>query len=323
MTRKLRRKSSFCFIFALLSVLSFQSVQAQEYPTKPVTLVIPLSAGGSHDLTARAVITVAKKYLGQPIVILNKPGGGGAIGTEAVANAAPDGYTLLLGWPGSSTTLPAVMGRSKGPDDFVPVCLVNYSTTMIVARSDLPYKTFNQFLDWTKANPGKLVFGTTGVWGNTDVAWKQIAKLTGVSAKVVPYDGGGPVVIAFLGDQIDATGMAIAPLLAHVKTGKLRILATLGDKREGNFPDVPTARELGVDVVNHNWRGVMAPKGTPRPIVEKLALAFKKMTEDKAVIDMIREQLGDEMHYKGPEEFAKYWRDEYEVHKELGKLYKK
>jgi tripartite-type tricarboxylate transporter receptor subunit TctC len=323
MTGRLRRKSLFCFILVLLSVLSFQRVQAQEYPTKPVTLVIPLSAGGSHDLTARAVITVAKKYLGQPIVILNKPGGGGAIGTEAVANAVPDGYTLLLGWPGSSTTLPAVMGRSKGPDDFVPVCLINYSTTMIVVRSDLPYKTFNQLLDWAKANPGKLIYGSTGIWGNSDVAWKQIAKLTGVSAKVVPYDGGGPVVIAFLGDQIDATGMAIAPLLAHVKTGKLRILATLGETREGNFPDVPTARELGVDVVNHNWRGVMAPKGTPRPIVEKLALAFKKMTEDKSVIETIREQLGDEMHYKGPEEFAKYWRDEYEVHKELGKIYKK
>ena len=323
MTRRFRGRSLFCIIVVLLSLLAFQSVLAQEYPAKPVTLVIPLSTGGSHDLTARAVLTVAKKYFGQPIVIVNKPGGGGAIGTEAVAAAAPDGYTLLMGWPGSSTTLPAVEGRSKGPDDFVPVCLLNYSTTMIVVRSDLPYKTFGQFIDWTKANPGRLIYGTTGVWGNSDVAWKQIAKLTGVSAKVVPYNGGGPVVIAFLGDQIDATGMAIAPLLSHVRTGKLRILATLGEKREGNFPDIPTARELGVDVMNHNWRGIMAPKGTPRPIVDKLALAFKQMTEDKSVIAMIKEQFGDDMHYKGPEEFARYWRDEYEAHKELGKLYKK
>ena len=323
MKRGSRRQSFVYFVFVLLSVLAFQTVQAQEYPTKPVTLIIPLSAGGSHDLTMRIVQTVSKKYLGQPIVIVNKPGGGGAVGTETVAQAEPDGYTLLMGWPGSSTTLPAIMGRSKGPEYFVPVCLINYSSTMIVARSDLPYKTFKELLDYAKANPGKLIFGTTGVWGNSDVAWKQIAKLTGVSVKVVPYDGGGPTVIAFLGDQIDFTAMAIAPLLPHIKSGKLRILAVLNDKREKDWPDVPTARELGIDVVNHNWRGILAPKGTPRPIVEKLAQAFKNMAEDQSVVTMIKEKLGDGVYYKGPEEFAKYWQDEYKLHQELGKIYKK
>lgn len=323
MARRLRRMRHIYLISFLLSVICFQIAQAQEYPTKPVTLVIPVSAGGSHDMTARAVTSVAAKYLGQPIVILNKPGGGGALGTEMVAKTAPDGYMLLMGGPGWNSTLPAIEGRSKGPDDLVAVCRLNYSPTTIVVRSDLPYKTFQEMIEWAKANPGKLLYGTTGIWGNSDLAWKQIAKQTGITAKVVPYDGGGPVIIAILGKQIDATGMAITPILPHIKTGKLRVVAILDEKREADLPDVPTAKELGVNVVNLLWRGIIAPKGTPRPIVDKLASAFKRMTEDKSVASMIKKQLGDEIYYQGPEEFAKFWRAEYEANRELGKLYKR
>ena len=152
--------------------------------------------------------------------------------------------------------------------------------------------------------------------------WKQIMKTTGITSKVVPHDGGGPVLIAVLGGHIDVTGGFAAQSLPQVKAGKLRMLAVLDYKRDADFPDVPTAREEGVDVVYLMWRGILAPKGTPRSVIDKLAGAFKKMTEDKTVVNMLK-SFGDAPNYLGPDEFGKLWREEYEMHKELAKLYKK
>jgi tripartite-type tricarboxylate transporter receptor subunit TctC len=294
----------------------------KDFPSKPVTLIIPVGAGGSHDVTARAVTSAAAAYLGQPVIIQLKPGGGGAIGSEIVAKAAPDGYTLLFGGMGWSSTLPAVEGRSKGPDDLMAVCRINYSPTIIVARPDLPFKTFKEMIEYAKANPDKLIFGNTGPWGQADLPWKMIVKQTGIKAKNVPYDGGGPSILAVLGGHADLTGGLVSALLPHIKAGKLRALAVLDNNREDKLPDVPTAKELGVPVVNLMWRAVLAPKGTPRPVIDKLALAFKQMTEDKSVTSMIK-QLGDDIQYMGPDEFGKLWREEFEAQKELGKSLKK
>jgi len=298
------------------------AARGDEFPTKPVTLIVPVGAGGSHDLTARAVTSVATTYLGQPVIVQLKPGGGGAIGSEIVAKSAPDGYTLLFGGPGWSTTYPAVEGRSKGPDDLMAVCRINYGPTIIVARPDLPFKNLKEMVEYAKANPDKLIFANTGPWGQADLSWKLIVKQTGIKTKSVPYDGGGPGILAVLGGHADMNGALLSALIAHIKAGKLRPLAVLDNKREKELPDVPTAREQGVDVVNLMWRGVLAPKGTPRPVIDKLAEAFKKMTEDKSVISMIN-QLGDDIYYLGPDEFGKLWREEYEAHKELGKALKK
>jgi tripartite-type tricarboxylate transporter receptor subunit TctC len=309
-------------ILSLVSLFVSSSVRAQEFPTKPITLVIPMGAGGSHDLTARAVTSVAADYLGQPIIIQLKPGGGGAIGSEIVAKAAPDGYTLCFGGPGWSSILPAVEGRSKGPDQLDAVCRINYSPTIIVARPDAPYKTFKEMLAWGKANPGQLIFGNTGPWGASDTPWKLIMKETGITSKVVPHDGGGPALVAILGGHIDLSGLFMAQSLPHVQTGKLRALAVLDDRRDPALPDVPTAKEEGVNVVFLMWRGVLAPKGTPRPVIDKLTLAFKKMTEDKSVLAMIQ-RLGDEINYLGADEFGKVWQEEYQTYKKLGESLKK
>jgi tripartite-type tricarboxylate transporter receptor subunit TctC len=310
------------FLIVVLLLFAFQFAQAQEYPTKPVTLVIASQAGGSHDLTARAVTSVATDYLGQPIIVLIKAGGGGAIASDFVSRAAPDGYTLLFGGPGWSTTLPAVEGRSKGPDNLVAVCRINYSSPLILARPDMPYKTLREMVAWAKANPGKLVFGNTGPWGASDMPWKMVMKETGITTKVVPYDGGGPALMAILGGHIDVAGLFTAQSLSYINAGKLSALAIVDNKRIPDLPNVPTAQEEGVNVIYHMWRAVLAPKGTPRPVIDKLALAFKKMTEDKSVIPMIR-QFGDQIQYLGPDEFAIEWRAEYELHKELGKIFRK
>jgi tripartite-type tricarboxylate transporter receptor subunit TctC len=316
------QKGFFYLGLFFLSAFALHLAHAQDFPTKPITLVIPMGAGGSHDLTARAVTSVAADYLGQPIVIQLKPGGGGAIGSEIVAKAAPDGYTLLFGGPGWSTTLPAVEGRSKGPDDLAAVCRINYSPTIIISKSDLPFKTFKEMVDYAKANPGKLIFASTGPWGQADLSWKQIVRQTGITTKTVPYDGGGPAILAVLGGHADLNGGLSAALLPHIKAGKLRALVVLDHQREKALGDTPTAKEEGVNVVNLMWRGVLAPKDTPRPIIDKLAMAFKKMTEDKTVTTMIS-RFGDDIQYLGPDEFTKVWREEFEAHKELGKLFKK
>ena len=309
-------------VLLMLLVLGSQIALAQDFPARPVTLIIPMGSGGSHDLTARAVTSVAPDYLGQPIIIQLKPGGGGAIGSEMVSKAAPDGYTLLFGGPGWSTTLPAIEGRSRGPDDLLAVCRINYSPTIIVARSDLPFKTFKEMIEWAKANPDKLIFANTGPWGQADLSWKLIVKQTGIKTKIVPYDGGGPAVLALLGGHADLNGGLSATLLPHIKSGKFRALVVLDNKRDNDLPDVPTAKEEGVNVVNLMWRGVLAPKGTPPPIIDKLAMAFKKMAEDNTVKTMIK-RFGDDIYYLGPDEFSKVWREEYEAHKEIGKLFKK
>lgn len=297
-------------------------LQAQEFPTKPVTLVIPVGAGGSHDLTARALAGVAPEYLGQPLIIQLKPGGGGAIGTDFVAKAPPDGYTLLFGGPGWNTTLPAIDGRSKGPDSLEAVCRINYSPLVVGIRPDLPFKTFKQMLEWCKANPGQLIFGYFGPWGQGDLLWKQIHMQTGITVKAVPYDGAGPALMSLLGGHVDTVVGVTSPYLPYVNSGKMLIVAILDNKRDPNLPNVPTAKEEGIDAIYQLWRGILAPRGTPRPLINKLASAFKKMTEDKSCVGIIQ-RLGDDIQYQGPDEFSKAWRAEYEITKELGKVFKK
>jgi tripartite-type tricarboxylate transporter receptor subunit TctC len=202
------------------------------------------------------------------------------------------------------------------------VCRINYSSVIVTARPDAPFKTFKEMLQWAKANPGKLVFGNTGLGGAGDLPWKALMKETGINTRIVPYDGGGPALMAILGGHVDVMLGQFSHSLPHIRTGKLQALAIMDDQRDPILPDVPTAREEGVNVVYQMWRGVLAPKGTSRQTLDRLATAFKKMTEDKSVIAMIK-QMGDNIYYLGPDEFSKLWREEYETHKELGKVFKK
>jgi tripartite-type tricarboxylate transporter receptor subunit TctC len=177
-------------------------------------------------------------------------------------------------------------------------------------------------VEWGKANPGKLVIGTTGPWGGADLAWKKIVKESGIQAKVVPYDGAESV-MAVLGGHTHIAIFTIPTCLSHIKAGKLNVLALLDDKRDPILPNAPTGVEqVGYDIPYKMWRGVLAPKGTPRPVIDKLAGGFKQMCGNKSVISMIK-QFGDDIQYLGPDEFAKVWREEYETHRELGRFFKK
>jgi tripartite-type tricarboxylate transporter receptor subunit TctC len=294
---------------------------ATDYPTKPITLIIPAGPGGSHDLTARAFTSVASQYLGQPMIVELKPGGGGAIGSALVAGAEPDGYTLELGGNNWNTTLPAVEGRSDGPDDLQAVCRVSYSPVVVATTPNAPYKTFQEMIAWAKEHPGELIFGTTGPWGQADLTWKQIAQSTGIETRVVPYDGGGPSTVALLGGHTHVATNPVPTFLAHIQSGDVVPLAVLDDKRHPELPDVPTGKEVGVDVVYQSWRAVLAPNGTPQPIMDKLAAACEQMVADKSVVAMIG-KLGDEVQHMGPAEFEAFWHAEFDAHKALGESLK-
>jgi len=322
MRRLSTRMALIVSIFLTASALSTMVAPAQEFPTKPIKLIIPSQAGGGHDLTFRAVTSVAADYLGQPILIQLEPGGFGAIGSDQVARAKPDGYTLLAGGAGWSSAPPAIEGRSKGPDDLDAVCRINYNALMLVARGNGPWKTFKELMAWVRANPGKLIVGVGSRLIQDDFFWRKMMKDYGVSVKIVLYQGGGAQLLSVLGGHSDTGGASTALYSPYKGTGKLIPVLWMDNKRHPMIPDVPTTIEEGINFVSRNWRGVLAPKGTPAPIIKKLGDAFQKMTEDASVKSMIK-TYGDEIQFLGPEEFSKVWRDEYEEFKANADMFKR
>jgi len=310
----MRRPIAFAVILTVL-VTAFGPagpVPAQDFPTKPIELVIPFGPGGSHDLTARALVSVAHQYLGQPLVVVLKPGGGGAVGSQYVIKAKPDGYTLLLGGTGPNTVFALVQKVPIGPDQFTPVARINYSPTIFAGRAEAPWKSLRDVIDYAKQNPGKFNFANSGPWGAADFPMRMAARATGIDYNNIPYDGGGPALLAVLGGHTHATFGFTAQFLPQIGAGKIRALGVTDTKRHRDLPNVPTFREEGIDVVFTMWRSVLAPKGTPQAIVDKLEATFKQMTQDKSFQALIK-QLGDEIQFLGGKEFEAAWRQESEA----------
>lgn len=295
----------------LMAFIPVTVATAQEFPTKPIELIIPYGAGGSHDLTARALASVAHQYLGQPMLVVLKPGGGGAVGSQYVIRAKPDGYTLMLGGSGPNTIFALVQKAPIGPDHFTSIARINYSPAIFSVRADAPWKTFREALDYMKKNPGKFNFANTGTWGAADFPMRMVARTTGVEYNNIPFDGGGPALLAVLGGNGDGSFLFTAQLLPQIGAGKMRALAVTDTRRLRDLPNVPTLREEGVDVVFTQWRSVLAPKGIPPAVAEKLEAAFKRITEDTSFQALIK-QLGDEIQFQGGKEFEATWRQEWD-----------
>lgn len=299
------------------------TLQAQDFPNKPINLVIPSAAGGQADIMARLLTPHSNEILGQPMIIQVKPGGGGAIGAEQVYQSKPDGYTLAMGKANWSSILPALEGRSRGPDDMDAVCRINSAYTIYFVQANSPFKKFKDVIDYAKANPGKLTYGNSGVWSLTDLEWRWIEQKAGIQTRNVAYDGGGASIIGLLGGHVMVAAFSPGAGLPHFKAGKLRPLCFAGPKRLAELPNVPTLIEEGFDTgLDGNWQGILAPKGTPKPVIEKLAAGFKKMTENKQAIAGMA-QLSEEFSYMGPAEFSKYWHKDFQIYKDMAKMFKK
>jgi len=306
------KEMPFYAIALTLLLASASAVAAQDFPTKPIELVLPYGPGGSHDLTARAIVSVAQQYLGQPLLVVLKPGGGGAVGSQAVIRAKPDGYTLMLGGTGPNTIFALVQKAPIGPDQFTPIARINYSPPVFAVRSEAPWKTMREALDYMKKNPGKFNFANTGPWGAGDFPMRMVARAAGVEYNNIPFDGGGPATLAVLGGHADATFSFTAQLMPQVTAGKMRALAVTGPARIRELPQTPTFKEEGVDVVFTMWRSVMGPKGIPPAVVAKLETAFRKISEDKQFQEQIR-QLGDDIQFQASKEFEATWRQEWDA----------
>jgi tripartite-type tricarboxylate transporter receptor subunit TctC len=319
-------KLSFCLllIFFVLPFPGFESLHAQDFPAKPINVVIPLGAGGQNDLLMRLLSPFAPEYIGQPFVVRIVAGGGGAIGSNEVAQSKPDGYTLLSGHANCNAVLPAVEGRGKGPDDLASVALISSSYSAFWVQTDAPWKNFKELIAWAKANPGKLVFGNNGTWSSSDFSWRWLEMNAGFTSRHVPFDGGAQCTIALLGGHVHLGRLSSGHAYPQWRAGKIRPLAVAGSERLPEMPDVPTLAEVGYDMkgLGSVWIGVFAPKGTPRPIIDKLAAGFKKMTENQKAIAAVK-AMGADFTYLGPDEFAKAWRQEFLAYRELAKIFKK
>jgi tripartite-type tricarboxylate transporter receptor subunit TctC len=245
------------------------------------------------------------------MVVVLKPGGGGAPGSQYVIRAKPDGYTLMLGGTGPNTIFALVQNAPIGPDHFTSIARINYSPAIFAVRSEAPWKSFRDVVDHMKKNPGKFNFANTGTWGAGDFPMRMVARAAGVEYNNIPYDGGGPALLAVLGGHADGSFLYTAQLLPQIAAGKMRALAVTDTRRHRDLPNIPTLREEGVDVVFTQWRSVLAPKGIPLAIVQKLEAGFKQVTEDGSFQALIK-QLGDEIQFQSGKEFEVTWRQEWD-----------
>jgi tripartite-type tricarboxylate transporter receptor subunit TctC len=295
---------------------SFAAPAQAEYPEKPITMVIPLGAGGSHDLNARVITSIIPTYLNQAMIVRLTPGAGGQKGTQEVARAPADGYTLLFTHNYIDQLQQHVENLPYNPlEDFVTVARVNYAPIAIAVRADGPYKTMDDLITASKDNPGGIQMAHSGNWGALFVPAAQTMQALGMQWNLVPYQGGGPALQALLAGDADVTMGFPSSLGAHVESGAVRILATAGAERI--YDDVPTFGEIGVEGdVGFMHRVVLAPKGTPEEALAKLSAAFTALGEDKTFGRMMG-RLGENIDIIGSEEYDAMRAGQSEAYKKL------
>ncbi len=275
-------------LVAALGTFAGTSAQAQSYPTKPVTLIVPWPAGGSTDLVLRALADATQKHLGQPIVIENKPGASGTLGgAQMAATAKPDGYTIAQ-IPVTIFRLPFMTKTTfDAKKDFTYVAGLTAYAFGVVVKSNSPWKTFKEFIAYAKANPGKIKYGSPGTGTSLHIGMEQIAKATGVKWTHVPFKGGAELNAATLGGHISAHADSTS-WAALVNSGDFRLLVTWSPTRTKNWPNVPTLQEEGINLILNSPYGVAGPKGMDPKVVKVLADAFAKGVKEPSYAEALK-----------------------------------
>ncbi len=287
---------------------------AQDYPNRPVTLLVPQAPGASSDLLARTLGERMQAALGQPIIIENRPGAGGNIGAVMVARAAPDGYTLMIGTDAMLTSN-VFLYKNMGYDpvkDFAPVAIAGMNIICLAVHSSLPVKTMPELIAYAKANPGKLQFGTPGAASPHHLAGELIMQKTGVQIVHVPYRGGGPAANDLIGGHIGMAFLSLSSAVPALPTGKIRIVALVEKTRYAAMPDVPTIGETIPGFEMSSWLGVFAPAKTPAPIVARLNDTITKIFNDPPVKEKLA-NLGLVVGSMTPDQLAAVIKDGLEV----------
>jgi tripartite-type tricarboxylate transporter receptor subunit TctC len=311
-------------IFAGLAVVLLPSLlaAAPAYPDKPIRVILPVPAGGTPDVVARMVQPGLSGLLGQQLVIDNRGGAGGLIGAELAARATPDGYTLFFGSPGSLTILPHLRKQMAydALKDFAPVSLVSIGPFLLITHPSVPVKTVKELIALAKAAPGKLNYGSAGNGVANHLAMELFKHMAGVNITHVPYKGAPQAVTDLIGGNVELMFNSIAPVLQHIKAGRLRLLGIASAKRSPQLPDVPTISEAGVPGYEAiNWFGLFAPAKTPKAIVARLHDAIVKVVrapETRAQFEI----QGTDPVGSSPEEFAAFVRQDLEKYAKIVKL---
>ena len=305
-----------------VAVLFAAASSAADYPVRPVRVIVPQAPGSTTDLLGRVVMTRMSERLGKPLVIDNRPGAGGTLGMELGARAAPDGYTLIAVAASMLTIAPHTYRRLAYDPlrDFVPVGLFVLTQTALCVNASLPVKTPRDLIELSKAKPDALNMASAGAGSTSHLGGLLFATLAGIQANHVPYKGGGPSVAAVAQGESQWTVPPLSAAMPQVKAGRMRCLATGGDRRSSVTPEIPTLAESGVPGYRfYGWNGIVAPRGTPRPIVILLAAVMADVLgaadARKAFLD-----FGEEPAQSTPESFARFIREDYES---MGRLVKR
>jgi len=294
-------------VIAAVLALACATASAQQYPNKPVRLVVPFTPGGSTDIVARLITQKLSEFWGQQIVIDNRPGAGGAIGAELVARAAPDGYTIMLTNPGP--TLHNAVLRKKPTyalADFAPVVFVGYTPNLIVATLRLPAGNLKELIALARANPGKINWASPGTGSNPHVALEMLKLATGINVVHVPFKGAAQAFTDLVAGQVDAQYSSFISTEAHVKAGRLKVLGVSGTKRLSALPEITTFREQGVEGADSTlWIGFVTAARTPRALIDKLNVGVNRVLQMPDVRGRL-EQLGLEIVGGTPEKFGAF-----------------
>jgi tripartite-type tricarboxylate transporter receptor subunit TctC len=286
---------------------STQSVANDKFPVKPVQVIIPFQPGDTDNLL-RPFIERMGEFLGQPLSLVYKPGAAGAVGAGFVATSKPDGY-VLVGTSHSSVSVVPLTNKqvAYSLDSFEPVACLVESGSLIVVLSSSPWQTFQDLIEASKKAPGKITFTSSGTFGTNHLIPEGLAKEAGVKWNHIPSQGSGPAITATLGGHVNMASTAVAPAAPHIKAGTLRPLAAYGNKRLQAFPEVPTLQELGYTIASPSYYGLLAPKGTPKVVIDKIYAAAQKAVEIyNAQISSRLEPFGVEFKLMNPEQY-KTW----------------
>ena len=306
-TRTTRRAVLSAIALAAAATLPLGAA-AQNYPTKPITIVVPFAAGGTTDILARLVGQHLSTELGQPVVVENKAGAGGNIGAAFAAKAAADGHTLFMGTVGTHA-INASLYKKLPYDpikDFAPLTRVAMVPNLLVAHPSQPFKTVQEMSAYAKANPGKINFGSPGNGASPHLSGELFKSMTKVDMVHVPYKGSAPAVSDLLGGQISIMFDNLPSVIPHVRSGKLRAIAISTAKRSADLPDVPTISEAGVPGYEAtSWFGMFAPAATPKPVLDKISAALGKVLANAEVKKKIDDQGGEPAN-ETPAQFADF-----------------
>jgi tripartite-type tricarboxylate transporter receptor subunit TctC len=298
-----------CAAVVLLGAL-VQPAVAQEYPTRPITIVVAFPPGGLADLSARPVAAALEKILKQPVVVSNKPGAAGAVGNQFVATGKPDGYTLLMALV-SVSVLPEVdklFGRppTYTRDQLTGIARVNAEPSILTVPADAPWKTVKELVEDARRRPGEIVFTSSGLYGASHVPMEMFLHAAGIKMRHLPTTGGGPMMNAILGGHAKVVMSTTALVAPHMKAGKLRLLAHTGAAPIGAFPEVPSLKSVGYDVDYTAWTGLVAPRDTPPQVIKILRDAMRQAMKESEVVNAYT-KVEMPVAYMDADQFNAWW----------------